>query len=129
MKNIGTIIRESEGFDIQKDTETWEDAIHSFLEGTESGKTEKFRFPLYCMLENFSKRDKEDKQLVIEGLLNIVSKFGDCDVPVDEVFIENIAADKDTESYIEKWCEDVWDRTFNLIENPSGVALMRYDGK
>ena len=125
MKSINTIIRESEGFDIQKDTETWEDAIHSFLEGTESGKTEKFRFPLYCMLENFSKRDKEDKQLVIEGLLNIVSKFGDCDVPVDEVFIESIAADAD--EYIEKWCDDVWNRTFDTIEDPSGVALMRYE--
>jgi hypothetical protein len=125
MKSINTIIRESEGFDIQKDTETWENAIHNFLEGTESGKTEKFRFPLYCMLENFSKRDKEDKQLVIEGLLNIVSKFGDCDVPVDEVFIESIAADAD--EYIEKWCEDVWNRTFDTIEDPSGVALMRYE--
>ena len=125
MKSINTIIRESEGFDIQKDTETWESAIHSFLEGTESGKTEKFRFPLYCMLENFSLRDKEDKQLVIEGLLNIVSKFGDCDVPVDEVFIESIAADAD--EYIEKWCEDVWNRTFDTIEDPSGVALMRYE--
>lgn len=125
MKSINTIVRESEGFDIQKDTETWEDAIHSFLEGTESGKTEKFRFPMYCMLENFSKRDKEDKQLVIEGLLNIVSKFGDCDVPVDEVFIESIAADAD--EYIEKWCEDVWNQTFDTIEDPSGVALMRYE--
>lgn len=125
MKSINTIIRESEGFDIQKDTETWEAAIHSFLEGTESGKTEKFRFPLYCMLENFSLRDKEDKQLVIEGLLNIVSKFGDCDVPVDEVFIESIAADAD--EYIEKWCEDAWNRAFDTIEDPSGVALMRYE--
>lgn len=127
MKSINTIVRESEGFDIQKDTETWESAIHSFLEGTESGKTEKFRFPMYCMLENFSKRDKEDKQLVIEGLLNIVSKFGDCDVPVDEVFIESIAADAD--EYIEKWCEDVWNQTFDTIEDPSGVALMRYNDK
>ena len=127
MKSINTIVRESEGFDIQKDTETWESAIHSFLEGTESGKTEKFRFPMYCMLENFSKRDKEDKQLVIEGLLNIVSKFGDCDVPVDEVFIESIAADAD--EYIEKWCEDVWNRTFDTIEDTSGVALMRYNDK
>ena len=127
MKSINTIIRESEGFDIQGDTEIWESAIHNFLEGTESGKTEKFRFPLYCMLENFSKRDKEDKELVIAGLLNIVSKFGDCDVPVDEVFIESIAADAD--EYIEKWCEDVWNRTFDTIEDTSGVALMRYDGK
>ena len=125
MKSINTIIRESEGFDIQGDTEIWESAIHNFLEGTESGKTEKFRFPLYCMLENFSKRDKEDKELVIEGLLNIVSKFGDCDVPVDEVFVENIAANAD--NYIEKWCEDTWNAVFDTIEDPSGVALMRYD--
>ena len=131
MKNIGTIIRESEGFDIQKDIETWEKEIDNFLESAFDKKDSPYAFPVYCLLDKFAERDEDDRKTVIEGLMNLLSKeSANKDLPpVDEVFIESLAdtyKDKNHSSFID-FCEKAWEFGIAQIEKTIGVAVTRVE--
>ena len=129
MKSINTIVRESEGFDIQKDTETWEKEIEYFLKSAFDTKDSPYAFPVYCLLDGFAERDEDDRKIVIEGLMNLLSKeSANKDLPpVDEVFIESLAdtyKDKEHSPFID-FCEKAWEFGIAQIEKTIGVDVNR----
>ena len=131
MKNIGTLIRESEGFDIQKDIEVWEKEIEYFLKSAFDTKDSPYVFPLYCLLDGFAERDYEDRKIVIEGLMNLLSKESTNKnlPPVDEVFIENLAdtyKDKNHSPFID-FCEKAWEFGIAQIEKTISVNVTRVE--
>ena len=131
MKSINIKIRESEGFDIQKDTETWEKEIEYFLKSAFDTKDSPYAFPVYCLLDGFAERDEDDRKIVIEGLMNLLSKeSANKDLPpVDEVFIESLAdtyKDKEHSPFID-FCEKAWEFGIAKIEKAIGVNVNRVE--
>lgn len=131
MKSINIKIRESEGFDTQKDTETWEKEIEYFLKSVFDTKDNPYVFPLYCLLDGFAERDEEDRKTVIEGLMNLLSKeSANKDLPpVDELFIESLAdtyKDKERGPFID-FCEKAWEFGIAQIEKAIGVDVTRVE--
>ena len=131
MKSINTMIRESEGFDIQKDIETWEKEIEYFLKSAFDTKDSPYAFPVYCLLDGFAERDEDDRKNVIEGLMNLLSKESANKYlpPVDEVFIENLAdtyKDKNHSPFID-FCEKAWEFGISQIEKAIDVAVNRVE--